>query len=132
MPLSPRHRRVPSAGGPRPDSFGSTKTARTSRSIFSLSSCSSTSRRRLLLAKIKQLFTGREPTTHAQVQMLRASSRKPSTLDFRCVGMESRLDVMAAVFSCGDRDGRLPPRIDVDLPGEADAHGWGRWFEGVF
>ena len=64
--------------------------------------------------------------------MLRASSRKPSTLDFRCVGMESKLD-MGGVFACEkDDEPCRAPRLDVALPGESDAYGWGRWFEGVF
>jgi hypothetical protein len=131
------HRRMPSSG-PRPDSFDSTATKRSYSSFFSTAS---SHRRRKLLAKLKQLFRGREPTAGSREVVLRAS-RKPSTLDFRCVGMDSRVDLggmfTTPVYDAGTRDsserkeegpwGR-PPRIDIALPGETE---WGRLFEPLF
>jgi hypothetical protein len=81
---------------------------------------------------MKQLFRSKErPNT---LVVLRRVSQKPSTLDFRCIGMnDSRLDM--GVFTApvyGRREEEEAPKIEVELPGEVEAGKWGRgWFEGI-
>ena len=167
------------AAGLRPDSFDSSKTGTTStstrsfRSFLSWTSSSSTqsnggnrngtssssSGRRKLVARVKQLLrvsrrrsdgaSGGGGGARTTLQMLRHASRKPSTLDFRCIGAESRISLglfaVAAVAAASnplyDAGGAelslarsLPPQIDLHLPSPTweDESSWGTdLFDGI-
>ncbi|KAF8544660.1 hypothetical protein BDD12DRAFT_814265 [Trichophaea hybrida] len=136
------HRRTPS-GALRPDSFDSANTTSTTRSFRSFMSWTSSHRKRKLLAKVKQLFRTRKES-QATLEILRCASRKPSTLDFRCIGTESRMDlgmfatpVYEGVKPKWEDDGEgpfeKPPKIEVELPGEKEGgNNWGRgWFDEI-
>ena len=123
-------------------------------------SSSSNSSRRKLVARVKQLLRvshrrsdgsggGGGGGARTTLQMLRHASRKPSTLDFRCIGAESRISLglfaVAAVAAASnplyDASGAelslarsLPPQIDLHLPSPTweDESSWGTdLFDGI-
>ncbi|KAI5815864.1 hypothetical protein BZA77DRAFT_68600 [Pyronema omphalodes] len=129
----PMHRRTPS--GLRPDSLDSLNTTNSQRSFRTVLSWTSSSRKRKLVTKVKQLFRHRNEGSPATLEVLRNVSQKPSTLDFRCIGTESRLSLgifVSPVYETTksrpweETEGQFgrPPRISVDLPDDVFGEGF--------
>ena len=109
----------------RPDSFDS--------AYGSLLSSSSSLRKRKLLAKMKQLFragsagAAKQRDSATALVLMRAASRKPSTLDFRCIGTGDGLRSQHGSLDMAVYDA---PKIQWREPRVAD--GWGEgWFDRV-